>query len=59
MKFYSFDLFNKCYKICRKLRIWPHLLKKPLMENFFFVQGKQSYMTTERPQASALEAYVC
>ena len=29
------------------------------MENYFFVQGKQSYMTTERPQTSALEAYVC
>ena len=59
MKFYSLDLFNKRYQICRKLRIWPHLLKKSLMENYFFVQGKQSYMTTERPQASALEAYVC
>ena len=29
------------------------------MENYFFKQGEQSYMTTERPQASALEAYAC
>ena len=30
------DFFNKCDQIRRKLRIWPHLLKKSLMENFFF-----------------------
>ena len=27
---------NKCDQICRKLRIWSHLLKKSLMENFIF-----------------------
>ena len=28
--------FSKCYQIGRKLRIWSHLLKKSLMENFIF-----------------------
>ena len=28
--------FNKCDQIRRKLRIWSHLLKKSLMENFIF-----------------------
>ena len=32
------DLFSKCDQIRRKLRIWSHLLKKSLMENFIFVQ---------------------
>ena len=30
------DFFSKCDQICRKLRIWSHLLKKSLMENFIF-----------------------
>ena len=32
------DFFSKCDQIHRKLRIWSHLLKKSLMENFIFVQ---------------------
>ena len=36
MKFFIKDFFNKCYQIRRKLRIWSHLLKKSLMENFIF-----------------------
>ena len=28
------DFFNKCDQI--RMRIWPHLLKKSLMENFIF-----------------------
>ena len=28
------DFFSKCDQIRRKLRIWSHLLKKSLMENF-------------------------
>ena len=31
------DFFSKCDQIRRKLRIWSHLLKKSLMENFIFV----------------------
>ena len=37
MKFSIKDFFSKCdhirKKICKKLRIWSHLLKKSLMEN--------------------------
>ena len=33
MKFSIEDFFSKCDQIPRKLRIWPHLLKKSLMEN--------------------------
>ena len=30
------DFLSKCDQIRRKLRIWSHLLKKSLMENFIF-----------------------
>ena len=33
MKFSVKDSFSKCDQIRRKLRIWSHFLKKPLMEN--------------------------
>ena len=36
MKFFIKDFFSKCGQILRKLRIWSHLLKKSLMENFIF-----------------------
>ena len=36
MKFSIKDFFRKCDQIRRKLRIWSHLLNKPLMENFIF-----------------------
>ena len=36
MKFPIKDLFSKCYQIRSFLRIWSHLLKKSLMENFIF-----------------------
>ena len=34
------DFFRKCDQIRRKLRIWPPLLKKFLMENFIFCAVK-------------------
>ena len=37
MKFSINDFFSKSDQICKKLRIWWHLLKKSLMENFIFV----------------------
>ena len=42
MKFSIKDFFSKCSQIRRKLRIWSHLPKKSLMENFIFctVRGK-------------------
>ena len=36
MKFTIKDFFSKFNQIRRKLRIWLHLLKKSLMENFLF-----------------------
>ena len=35
-KFSIRDFFSKCDQIRSFLRIWPHLLKKSLMENFIF-----------------------
>ena len=36
MKFFIKDYFSKCDQIRWKQRIWSHLLKKSLMENFIF-----------------------
>ena len=36
MKFFIKDFFSKCDRIRCFLRIWSHLLKKPLMETFTF-----------------------
>ena len=35
-KFCINDFFSKCDQIRRQLRIWSHLLKKSLIENFIF-----------------------
>ena len=43
MKFYITDFFSKCDQICRKLRIWSHLLKKSVMENFTFCAVCEPY----------------
>ena len=40
MKFSIKDFFSKCDQILRKLRIWSHLLKKFLSENFTFSEVK-------------------
>ena len=37
MKFSIKDFFSNCYQICSFQRIWSHLLKKSLMENFIFL----------------------
>ena len=42
MKFSIKDLFSKCDQIRRKLRIWSHLLKKSIKENFIFHAVSQS-----------------
>ena len=36
MKFFIKDFLSKCDQIRRKMRIWSHLLTKPLLENFIF-----------------------
>ena len=38
VKFSIKDFFSKCDQIRSFLRIWSHLLKKSLMENFIFMQ---------------------
>ena len=43
MKFPTKDLFSKCYQISRKLRIWSHLLKKSLVENFIFCAVSETF----------------
>ena len=40
MKFSVKDFFGKCDQIRSFLRIWSHLLKKSLMENFIFCAMK-------------------
>ena len=48
MKFSIKDFFNKCDQIHSFLRIWLHLMKKSLMENFIFCAV---YMWTKQKQA--------
>ena len=36
IKFFIKDFFSKCDQIRSFLRIWSHLLKKSLIENFLF-----------------------
>ena len=36
MKFFTMDFFSKCKQIRQKVRIWSHLPKKSLMDNFIF-----------------------
>ena len=49
MKFSIKDFFKKCDQIRRKLRIWSHLLKKTLMENFIFcAKDRQEFSTNYR-----------
>ena len=50
MKFSNEESFRKYDQIRRKLRIWSHLLKKSLMENFIFCEVTYQCVTkTKRP----------
>ena len=40
LKFSIKDFFSKCDQIRSLLRIWSHLLRKSLIENFIIVHGK-------------------
>ena len=44
-KFSINGFFSKCNQIHRKLRIWPHLLKKFMMENLTFCTVRNSKQT--------------
>ena len=50
MKFSMKNFFSKCEQIRRNLRIWSHLLKKSLMENFIFcaVQDNGQYLQSNQ-----------
>ena len=51
MKFSIQNFFSKCGQICRFLRIWSHLLKKSLKENFIFCEMS---ITTTKSREFAL-----
>ena len=48
MKFSIKDFFSKCDQIRSFLRIWSHLLKKSLMENFIFCAVKNKKTDSKR-----------
>ena len=54
MKFSIKDFFGKCNQMRNKLRIWSHLLKKSLMENFFFcpvlIQANAPFLQRQKYQ---------
>ena len=58
MKFSIKDFFIKCDQIRRKLRIWPHLLTKSLMETLFFVQWSL-IIFTKKPDHRGLTGSSC
>ena len=45
IKFSIMNFFSKCDQILSFLRIWSHLLKKFLMENFIFCAVKDGWFT--------------
>ena len=50
MEFSIKDFFSKCDQIRSFLRIWSHLLKKYLMENFIFCAvDKVAFRATLKP----------
>ena len=66
MKFSIKDFFSKCDQIRSVLRIWSHLLKKSIMENFIFCAVINTYVNkllrdalfnegTSKPELSNLE----
>ena len=52
MKFSIKDFFCKCDQT-RRLRIWLHLLKKSLMENFIFCAVISAIWLTEKSAEAA------
>ena len=46
MKFYIKDFFSNYGQIRRKLRIWSHLLKKSLIENFIVLYSETSTISS-------------
>ena len=50
-KFSIKDFYSKCDQMCSFLQIWPHLLKKSLMENFSFCAVTERFKTGSRISA--------
>ena len=57
MKFSIKDFVSKCDQICRKLRIWSHLLKKSLMENVIFCAVDHAYSVLQHSQDSLFKHF--
>ena len=58
VKFPIKDFFSKCDQIRRKLRIWPHLLKKSSMEHFLVFAVKYVDLYIQFLEFSKLKSFV-
>ena len=52
------NFISKCDQICRKLRVWSHLLKKSLMENFTFRAVSGSFCLGGRIRANSVHTRI-
>ena len=62
IKFSIKDFLNRCDQIRRELRIWSHLLKKSLMQNFIYcavLETFNSRMSMRKTPASFQFAITC
>ena len=57
MKFSIKDFFSKCDQFWSFLRIWSHLLRKSLMENFHFLCSVYCSVFCHFPTPSFLHSY--
>ena len=57
IKFSITDFLSKCDQTCSLLRIWSHLLKKPLMENFSFCAVRINQSIESNNQSNNIEEY--
>ena len=51
------DFSIKCDQIRRKVRIWSHLLKKSLMQNFIFREVLFEILNQYKAEAAAIFIY--
>ena len=51
------DFSSKCDQIRRKVRIWSHLLKKSLMQNFIFREVLFEILNQYKAEAAAVFIY--
>ena len=51
------DFSSKCDQIRRKVRIWSHLLKKSLMQNFIFREVLFEMLNQYKAEAAAIFIY--